>query len=91
MPGADLVQVAVQDDRGRSVSHLDPTGMYFSGFGYSYDGRYDTPTRWTADGGALAFEMFRLDKGATEVCLQVATSREFAVRCGATTTRSVCG
>ena len=29
--------------------------------------------------------MFRLDKGATEVYLQVATSRKFAVRCGATT------
>jgi hypothetical protein len=68
-----------------AASHLDPTGMYFSGFGYSYDGRYDTPTRWTANGGALAFEMFRLDEGATEVWLQVASSREFAVRCGATT------
>jgi DNA-directed RNA polymerase specialized sigma24 family protein len=68
-----------------ATSHLDPTGMYFSGFGYSYDGRYDTPTRWTAHGGALAFEMFRLDEGATEVWVQVATSREFAVRCGATT------
>ena len=29
--------------------------------------------------------MFRLDKGATEVYVQVATSRKFAVRCGATT------
>ena len=68
-----------------AASHLDPAGMYFSGFGYSYDGRYYTPTRWTAYGGALAFEMFRLDKGATEVWMQVASSREFAVRCGATT------
>jgi DNA-directed RNA polymerase specialized sigma24 family protein len=68
-----------------ATSHLDPTGMYFSGFGYSYDGRYDTPTLWTAHGGALAFEMFRHDEGATEVWMQVATSREFAVRCGATT------
>jgi DNA-directed RNA polymerase specialized sigma24 family protein len=66
-------------------SHLDPTGAYFSGYGYSYDGRYDTPTFWTGRGGALAFEIFRLDKGATEVWIQVATSREFAARCGATT------
>jgi DNA-directed RNA polymerase specialized sigma24 family protein len=66
-------------------SHLDPTGAYFTGFGYSYDGRYDTPTFWTGNGGALAFELFRLDKGATEVWLQVASSRSFAVRCGATT------
>ena len=66
-------------------SHLDPTEAYFTGFGYSYDGRYDTPTFWTRNGGALAFELFRLDKGATEVWLQVASSRTFAVRCGATT------
>ena len=43
------------------------------------------PSFWSGQGGALAFEMFRLDKGATEVYLQVATSRKFAVRCGATT------
>jgi SAM-dependent MidA family methyltransferase len=43
------------------------------------------PSYWDGQGGALAFEMFRLDKGATEVYLQVATSRKFAVRCGATT------
>jgi DNA-directed RNA polymerase specialized sigma24 family protein len=66
-------------------SHLDPTGKYFSGFGYAYDSRYDTPSFWTGQGGALAFEMFRLDKGATEVYLQIATNRRFAVRCGATT------
>jgi DNA-directed RNA polymerase specialized sigma24 family protein len=66
-------------------SYLDPTGAYFSGFGYSYNNRYDTPSFWTGQGGALAFEMFRLDKGATEVYLQIATSRKFAVRCGATT------
>ena len=66
-------------------SYLDPTGKYFSGFGYRYDSRYDMPSFWTGEGGALAFEMFRLDKGATEVYVQVATSRKFAVRCGATT------
>ena len=43
------------------------------------------PSFWSGQGGALAFEMFRLEKGATEVYLQVATSRKFAVRCGATT------
>jgi DNA-directed RNA polymerase specialized sigma24 family protein len=66
-------------------SYLDPTGEYFSGFGYSYNSRYDTPGFWTGQGGALAFEMFRLDKGATEVYLQIASSRKFAARCGATT------
>jgi DNA-directed RNA polymerase specialized sigma24 family protein len=66
-------------------SHLDPTGKYFSGFGYFYDSRYNTPSFWSGGGGALAFQMFRLDKGATEVYLQIASSRKFAVRCGATT------
>ena len=65
--------------------YLDPRGEYFSGFGYYYDRRYDMPSFWSGQGGALAFEMFRLDKGATEIYVQVATSRKFAVRCGATT------
>jgi DNA-directed RNA polymerase specialized sigma24 family protein len=68
-----------------ATSQLDPQGKYFSGFGYGYDRRYDTPSFWSGQGGALAFEMFRLKKGATEVYLQIATSRKFAVRCGATT------
>jgi DNA-directed RNA polymerase specialized sigma24 family protein len=67
------------------TSHLDPKGKYFSGFGYYYDDRYDTPGFWYGQEGALAFEMFRLDRGATEVYLQIASSRKFAVRCGATT------
>src|SRR5512133_3762952 len=70
-----------------ATSHLDPQGQYFSGFGYAYDSHYDTPSFWTGQGGALALEMFRLDKGATEVYLQIATSPKFAVRCGTTTHR----
>jgi DNA-directed RNA polymerase specialized sigma24 family protein len=66
-------------------SYLDPSGEYFSGFGYYYNSRYDMPSFWSGQGGALAVKIFRLDKGATEVYLQVATSRKFAVRCGATT------
>jgi DNA-directed RNA polymerase specialized sigma24 family protein len=68
-----------------AASYLDPQGKYFSGFGYSYDVRYDTPGFWDGQGGGLAFEMFRLDKGATEVYLQIATSRKFAASCGFTT------
>ena len=65
-------------------SYLDPNGQYFSGYGYRYDERYNTPGFWSGNGGALAFEMFRLDKGATVVYLQIATSRQAAVRCGET-------
>jgi hypothetical protein len=68
-----------------ALSYLDPRGEYFSGYGYHYDERYDTPGFWSGNGGALAFEMFRLNKGATVVYLQVATSRRTAVRCGETT------
>ena len=67
-----------------AASYLDPRGRYFSGFGYSYDNRYDVPGFWNGQGGALAFEMFRLDKGATEIYLQIATSRKYAVGCGFT-------
>jgi hypothetical protein len=67
------------------TSNLDPKRRYFSGFGYASDSRYDRASFWAGQGGALAFKMFRLDKGATEVYLHIATSQEFAVRCGATT------
>ena len=66
-------------------SHLDPSGEYFSGFGYYYNNRYDMASFWSGQGGALGLQIFRLDRGATEVYLQVATSRKFAIRCGATT------
>jgi hypothetical protein len=66
-------------------SHIDPQGRYFSGYGYRYDQRYDSPGFWSGHGGALAFEMFRLNKGATVVYLQIATSGRVAVRCGETT------
>jgi DNA-directed RNA polymerase specialized sigma24 family protein len=66
-------------------SYLDPSGEYFSGFGYYDTNRYDMRSFWSGHGGALGLKMFRLDKGATEVYLQVATDRKFAVRCGATT------
>jgi DNA-directed RNA polymerase specialized sigma24 family protein len=66
-------------------SHLDPSGEYFSGFGYYYNNRYDTASFWSGQGGALGLQMFRLDRGATELYLQVATSRKFAIRCGTTT------
>jgi hypothetical protein len=66
-------------------SYVDPSGQYFSGYGYRYDERYNTPGFWTGNGGALALEMFRLNKGATVVYLQIATSSRVAVRCGETT------
>lgn len=68
-------------------SYIDPEGTYFSGHGYRNGERYATPGFWTGQGGALAVEMFRVDKGATVVYLQIATSRQQGVRCGETVGR----
>ena len=65
-------------------AYLDPTGEYFSGYGYRDEERHDNPGFWTGQDGALAFEMFRMDEGATTVYVQIATSRRSAVRCGET-------
>jgi DNA-directed RNA polymerase specialized sigma24 family protein len=74
-----------------AASHVDPRGEYFSGFGIHGDSRSESPRFWSGEDGALAFVMFRLDKGATEVYLQIATSRKSAVRCGATTHQKCLG
>ena len=58
-------------------SHLDPDGVYFSGFGYRYDGRYDSPDFWAGQEGALAFEMFRLDRVIDERGQAVAPAHVF--------------
>ena len=87
LPGRDPAPVAGGDVGRRAVPTWIPEGDYFSGFGYRYDERYDDPGFWTGQGGALAFEMFRLDAGATTVYLQIATSRPNAVRCGETVGR----
>jgi hypothetical protein len=71
------------------ASRLDPEGSYFTGYSFSYDPRYESRTFWAGGDGALGLEVFRLDGGATEVYVQVATGYDTAVRCGATT-RSRC-
>ena len=66
-------------------SYIDPTGRYFSAVSVADDTRAGTQDFWSADGGALAFRMVRPEGGATEVYLQIATSRATAIRCGKTT------
>ncbi len=67
------------------ASHLDPSGRYFSGYTFSYDERYESSGFWAGGDGALGLEVYRLDGGATEVYLQVASSYATATRCGSTT------
>ena len=63
---------------------LDPDGTYFSGdYTYGDDRRYDG--YWSGPDGALGLDIISADDGATEVFVQVATSRSAAVRCGAIT------
>lgn len=81
-----------RDEMGLVISYrLDREKRYFTGYSFSYDRRYETPGIWTRNPGSLGLEMFRLDRGATEVYLQIATSREAAVRCGVTTDNECIG
>lgn len=68
------------------VTHaLDPKARYFSGNSFGYDSRYDSDALWQGHGGALGLDVFSATRGSTVVFVQIATSRETAVRCGATT------
>jgi hypothetical protein len=63
-------------------SYVDPQHSYFSGYSYSYDKLYDSGSFWAGKGGVLGLDLFRLNDGATEVYLQIATSQRFAIPCG---------
>lgn len=65
-----------------SRAYLDPHDRYFTGYSYSYDPSYDSDALWAGRGGALGLDLFRLENGATEVFLQIATGPAFAPRCG---------
>ena len=67
------------------LDHLDPSLSYFSDLGFRFDERYEQPGLWSGGEGALAFELFRRYGGGTEVYVQIATSRNAALRCGETT------
>ncbi|MGI8458305.1 MAG: hypothetical protein ACR2LI_09365 [Propionibacteriaceae bacterium] len=63
---------------------LDPDGRYFTGgFSYTYDERYDG--YWSRADGALGLNLLSADGGATQVFVQIATSRASAVACGTIT------
>ena len=64
--------------------HLDPKGDYFTDYRFSSDPTYETPGFWTGDGGALGLTVGAVN-GGTDVHLQIATGREYAVPCGRTT------
>jgi hypothetical protein len=60
---------------------LDPDGRYFTGgYGYADDDRFQG--YWTSSDGALGLTLATRDGAATEVFVQIATSRTSAVRCG---------
>lgn len=62
-------------------SYVDPHRSYFSG--YTYAPHFaDSEGWWSGRGGGLGLDLHRLSTGSTEVYLQIATSEQFAVRCG---------
>ena len=68
--------------------YLDPKGEYFTGYSYSYTEDYLGSGFFDGAGGALALDLYRMREGATEVRLQIATGRQYAMRCGQLTGRS---
>lgn len=72
-------------------SHLDPDGDYFTGYSYAYTDVYNSEGLWTGKGGALALDLYRMHRGATQVSLQIATSRQYALRCGQVTEQDCFG
>ena len=68
-------------------SYLDPTGDYFTGSSYSYTGDDAGAGFWQGGEGALGLELYRARGGATEIYLQIATSRRYALQCGQITNR----
>jgi hypothetical protein len=71
-----------------SRSYLDPDRAYFTGYSYSYDRSYDSDALWAGRGGALGLDLFKLENGATQVFVQIATAEKFAARCGKATSQS---
>lgn len=63
-------------------SYLDPSRAYFDGYAYSYTDLYETPGFWSGQPGGLGLDMFHVQRGSTEVYLQIATDRQAAVPCG---------
>jgi hypothetical protein len=70
-----------------AASYVDPDGTYFTGYSFSYTPRYESRTFWAGRGGALGLEISRLQGGATEVYVQVASDYRSAVPCGEITGR----
>jgi DNA-directed RNA polymerase specialized sigma24 family protein len=84
---ATLIATWRAEMAGVISSYLDPKGEYFTASGYSYTNDYRGAGFWNGGGGALSVDLYRAPGGATEVKLQIATSREYALPCGRTTKR----
>jgi DNA-directed RNA polymerase specialized sigma24 family protein len=65
------------------ADHVDPEGAYFNAS--SYYARDETDGLWSTGHGALGMEMFRVGGGATQVTVQIATDRSYALQCGEAT------
>ncbi len=68
-----------------AMDYVDPAGTYFTIVGYDEDA--DASWLGGGVGGALGVHVTSLE-GGTQIYVQIASSREFAVRCGARTDQS---
>lgn len=78
--GCRVVTAARWRDRTAAIlrERLDPENRYFTGYSYSVSPLYNTGSRLDA----LGLEVYRLEGGSTEVFIQIARSRDVAIRCG---------
>ena len=63
-------------------SRLDPGDDYFSGYAYNAEGLSLSDAFWRGEGGAVSLDVVSRGSGGTKIFLQVATSRQYALRCG---------
>jgi hypothetical protein len=66
-------------------AHLDPDQRNAFSYNRSDVAHFQTAAFWSGHGGALNVELFRIDRGITQVSVQIASSEAYALRCGETT------
>lgn len=66
-------------------SHLDPSSKYDFSYALNDDETTANAGFWSGRGGALTLDLSQLNPGSTQVTLQLATTSDFALRCGRAT------
>lgn len=78
----DVARAWRQQQAAAVVRQLDPERKHYSGYTYASEERYGLGSWWTGGGGALGFDLYRLQSVSAEVFVQVASSAAYAIPCG---------